>query len=107
MGATADIGSGEIGQRVRRTGLTADADPLGRISARVQNRVQNRSRNRCDRFDDPQANATTPFAVACEPAAAAGRPRGYVGGRARCAYRPFPIQKHEPDACPPACPSAG
>lgn len=75
MGATADTGSGEIGQRVRHTGLTADTDPLGRISARIQNRVQNRIRNRIDRYYDPQANATTPFAVASEQAAAAGRPR--------------------------------
>lgn len=70
MGATADIGGGEIGQRVRRTGLTADADPLGRISTRIQNRVQNRIRNRIDRYYNPQANATAPFAVASEQAAA-------------------------------------
>jgi hypothetical protein len=37
---------------------------MARIASRINNRVQNRIHNRIDRSYDPQANATSPFAVA-------------------------------------------
>lgn len=65
---TADVGSGQVGQRQTRETAVPDAMPLDRLSTRVTNRVQNRIRNRIDRYYDPQANATSPFQVAQDQA---------------------------------------
>ncbi len=64
---------GEAGQR-NTTAQLADR-PGTRLLGRVQNRVQSRLRNRIDRYYDPQANTTSPFAVAAEQAQAKNRNR--------------------------------
>jgi hypothetical protein len=67
---TAEIGSvpassvGDVGQRQTREKAMPNVAPTGRLTNRIQNRVQSRIRNRIDRNYDPQANATSPFAVA-------------------------------------------
>ncbi|MBN8849642.1 MULTISPECIES: hypothetical protein [unclassified Sphingomonas] len=68
LGRTADSAVGEVGQRQTRTQVAPNIEPLARIDSRIQNRVQNRIRNRIDRYYDPQANATSPFAVAVDQA---------------------------------------
>lgn len=77
QGETARSAAGQTGQRQTREEVAAEAgiEPMGRIANRVQNRVQSRIRNRIDRYYDPQANATSPFAVAGDQARTAGRPR--------------------------------
>lgn len=77
QGETARSAAGQAGQRQTREEVAAEAgiEPMGRINGRVQNRVQSRIRNRIDRYYDPQANATSPFAVAGDQARTAGRPR--------------------------------
>ncbi len=64
---------GEAGQR-NTTAQLADR-PGTRLLGRLQNRVQSRLRNRIDRYYDPQANTTSPFAVAAEQAQAKDRKR--------------------------------
>jgi hypothetical protein len=75
QGETAQSAAGQAGQRQSRERVAANSGikPMGRINGRIQNRVQARIRNRIDRYYDPRANATSPFAVASEQAAAAGR----------------------------------
>lgn len=65
-GRTASSSVGQVGQRQTRESAAAGAGikPMARIASRIQNRVQNRVRNRIDRYYDPQAGATDPFAVA-------------------------------------------
>lgn len=77
QGETARSAAGQTGQRQTREELAAEVgiEPMGRINGRIQNRVQSRIRNRIDRYYDPQANATSPFAVAGDQARTAGRPR--------------------------------
>lgn len=77
QGETARSAAGQIGQRQTREEVVAEAgiEPMGRINGRIQSRVQSRIRNRIDRYYDPQANATSPFAVAGDQARTAGRPR--------------------------------
>ncbi|KQM78770.1 hypothetical protein ASE70_18935 [Sphingomonas sp. Leaf22] len=77
QGETARSAAGQTGQRQTREEVAAEAgiEPMGRINGRIQNRVQSRIRNRIDRYYDPQANATSPFAVAGDQARTAGRPR--------------------------------
>lgn len=77
QGETARSAAGQTGQRQTRDDVAAEAgiEPMGRINGRIQNRVQSRIRNRIDRYYDPQANATSPFAVAGDQARTAGRPR--------------------------------
>jgi len=70
---TARAAVGEVGQRQRRQDVAEVIAPMGRLSNRVQNRVQNRIRNRIDRLYDPEANATSPYAVATEETRAAER----------------------------------
>jgi hypothetical protein len=74
-GRTATTSAGEVGQRQTREDVSTEVAPMSRISNRIENRVQNRLRNRIDRAYDPQANATTPFAVANEAARSVGRSR--------------------------------
>lgn len=76
-GETARSSAGQAGQRQTREQVAADIgiEPMGRISTRIQNRVQSRIRNRIDRYYSPQANAISPFAIASEQSATAGRPR--------------------------------
>jgi len=76
-GETARSVAGQIGQRQTREQIAEDAgiEPMARITSRIQNRAQTRIRNRIDRYYDPQANTTSPFAVAGEQARAAGRRR--------------------------------
>lgn len=77
QGETARSAAGQAGQRQTREAVAAEAgiEPMGRINGRIQNRVQSRIRNRIDRYYDPQANATSPFAVAGDQTRTAGRPR--------------------------------
>jgi len=77
QGETARSGAGQVGLRQSREQVEAETgiEPMGRINGRIQNRVQARIRNRIDRYYDPRANATSPFAVASEQAAALGRSR--------------------------------
>ncbi|MDG5973003.1 hypothetical protein JAGODDHD_03773 (plasmid) [Sphingomonas paucimobilis] len=77
QGETARSAVGQAGQRQSREQVAVDTgiEPMGRINRRIQNRVQSRIRNRIDRYYSPQANATSPFAVASEQAAGAGRSR--------------------------------
>ncbi|WP_055785711.1 MULTISPECIES: hypothetical protein [unclassified Sphingomonas] len=77
QGETARSAAGQAGQRQSREQIAQDAgiEPMGRINGRVQNRVQSRIRNRIDRYYDPQANATSPFAVAGDQARSSGRPQ--------------------------------
>ncbi len=77
QGETARSVAGQTGQRQTRDEVAVEAgiEPMGRINGRIQNRVQSRIRNRIDRYYDPQANATSPFAVAGDQARTAGRPR--------------------------------
>lgn len=56
--------AGEAGRRQTRDQEIGNIAPAARISNRVANRVQSRLRNRIDRNYDPQANASSPFAVA-------------------------------------------
>lgn len=58
--------AGTVGQRQTRTDVPRETgiEPLARISNRIANRVQSRLRNRIDRNYNPEANATSPFAVA-------------------------------------------
>ncbi|MGN7161597.1 hypothetical protein [Sphingomonas sp. SAFR-052] len=76
-GETARSAAGQAGQRQTREEVAAEAgiEPMGRINGRIQNRVQSRIRNRIDRYYDPHANATSPFAIAGDQARTAGRPR--------------------------------
>jgi hypothetical protein len=66
QGDTAGSSVGRAGQRQSReeAAQLIGIKPMGRISGRIENRVQSRIRNRIDRYYDPQANATSPFAVA-------------------------------------------
>ncbi len=75
QGETAHSAAGQAGLRQSREQLAIDTgiEPMGRINGRIQNRVQSRVRNRIDRYYDPRANATSPFAVASEQAKALGR----------------------------------
>lgn len=67
-GRNASSSSGVAGER-QSPGLTpGSADPYAKISTRISNRVENRIRNRIDRYYDPLANATSPYAVAAEQA---------------------------------------
>ena len=66
---------GEVGQRQARDQDVNGLRPTARIASRIENRVQSRLRTRIDRTYDPQANATSPFAVAEDQTRAAGRPR--------------------------------
>ncbi len=65
---TAQSSAGEVGQRqTRDTAATqAGIQPMARIASRIQNRVQNRLRTRIDRNYNPDADTSTPFAVAEE-----------------------------------------
>jgi hypothetical protein len=74
-GETPQVGAGQTGLRQSREQVAADTgiEPMGRINGRIQNRVQARIRNRIDRYYDPVANATSPFAVASEQATKTGR----------------------------------
>lgn len=76
-GQTATSPAGQTGQRQTREQVAQDTgiEPMGRITNRIQNRAQTRIRNRIDRYYDPQANTTSPFAVAGEQARTAGRQR--------------------------------
>lgn len=62
-GHTADVGTGQIGQRQTREEAAPNIKPMNRINGRIANRVQTRIRNRIDRYYDPRANATSPFRV--------------------------------------------
>ncbi|MEG3092907.1 hypothetical protein [Sphingomonas sp. PB1R3] len=75
QGETPPLAAGQTGLRQSREQVAADTGimPMGRIDARIQNRVQMRIRNRIDRYYDPTANTTSPFAVAAEQANQAGR----------------------------------
>lgn len=74
-GRTASSSVGQAGQRQTRESAATEAGikPMARIASRVQNRVQNRIRNRIDRYYDPQAGATDPFAVAEDQMSRGGR----------------------------------
>ncbi|MBU1756417.1 MAG: hypothetical protein KJ703_05445 [Alphaproteobacteria bacterium] len=61
---TADTGIGEVGQRQTTRDGPVMREPLDRIDSRINNRVENRIRNRIDRYYDPTANATSPYANA-------------------------------------------
>lgn len=71
-GQTAESAAGRVGERQSR-GQTEGIEPMARIEGRVANRVQSRIRNRLDRNYDPQANASSPFAVAGQATARAAR----------------------------------
>lgn len=73
-GHVADSAVGRVGQRQTRQDVP-NLQPMGRISSRINNRVQSRIRNRIDRNYDPQANATSPFAVAEERTRSTNRRR--------------------------------
>lgn len=75
QGETPPLAAGQTGLRQNREQVAADTGiiPMGRIDARIQNRVQMRIRNRIDRYYDPTANTTSPFAVAAEQANRSGR----------------------------------
>lgn len=64
----AESAIGKVGQRQTREMTQTHVEPMSRINNRIANRVQNRIRNRLDRYYDPQANATSPYAVAAEQA---------------------------------------
>lgn len=74
-GRTASSSVGQAGQRQTRESAATEAGikPMARIASRVQNRVQNRIRNRVDRYYDPQAGITDPFAVAEDQISKGGR----------------------------------
>lgn len=74
-GQTARSSVGQVGQRQTREQAAPSIEPMGRIASRVQNRIQSRIHNRIDRYYDPRANATSPFATAGEQARTAGRAR--------------------------------
>lgn len=76
-GLTAQSAAGQVGQRQTRDTAAQQVGiaPMARIENRVQNRVQNRVRNRIDRYYDPSANATDPFAVAEDQTRTSGRSR--------------------------------
>ena len=74
VGRVASSSAGQAGQRQTREQAVQGAAPMERIASRIQNRVQSRLRNRIDRNYDPQANATSPFAIAEDQARAADRP---------------------------------
>jgi len=74
-GQTATLAVGQVGQRQTRERPIEGIEPMARITSRIQNRAQTRIRNRIDRYYDPQANATSLFAVAGEQARTAGRRR--------------------------------
>ncbi len=76
-GETARSVAGQTGQRQTREQVAQDIgiEPMARVNSRIQNRVQSRIRNRMDRYYDPQANTTSPFAVASDQARAANRGR--------------------------------
>jgi len=70
---TAKVGTGLVGRRQSAEEAAPNIKPTGRIESRIDNRIQNRIRNRLDRYYDPTANATSPFKVASEKAATAGK----------------------------------
>lgn len=76
-GRTLHSSAGQVGQRQTRDTAAQQTGikPMARIASRVQNRVQNRIRNRVDRYYNPQANATDPFAVAGDEARKGSPPR--------------------------------
>lgn len=75
LGRIAPSAVGEVGRRQNRQQDFQQIEPLARIDSRVRNRVQSRLRTRIDRNYDPQANATSPFAVAEEQTRSIGRRR--------------------------------
>lgn len=74
-GRIAGSAVGVAGQRQTREQAAPNMQPTARIAIRIQNRVQNRVRNRIDRYYDPQANATAPFATATDQLGTEARPR--------------------------------
>lgn len=74
-GRVATSSVGEVGQRQTREQMAPNTQPMARIASRINTRVQNRIRTRIDRNYSPQANATSPFAVAEEQARTSSRRR--------------------------------
>ncbi|WEK44375.1 MAG: hypothetical protein P0Y64_06100 [Candidatus Sphingomonas colombiensis] len=75
-GHVAGSAVGEAGQRQTKEQGVTGIKPMARINSRIPNRVQSRIGNRIDRYYDPYANATSPFATAGDQARTAGKPRG-------------------------------
>ena len=71
-GRIAEASVGVVGQRQTRSQTAIGNRSTARVSGRLQTRVQNRLRNRIDRYYNPQANATDPFAVAEAESMSAG-----------------------------------
>jgi len=75
-GRVATSAVGEAGQRQIKEKGVKGIKPMARLNSRIQNRVQSRVGNRIDRDYDPQANATSSFAVASDRVRTADKPRG-------------------------------
>lgn len=74
-GQVARSAVGKVGERQTRDEPVEGIEPMARLDSRIQNRVQSRIRNRIDRNYDPQANVTSPFAVAQDQTRSATRRR--------------------------------
>lgn len=64
-GKLADSAFGRAGER-QTSDSFGSIVPTARLQSRIANRIQSRLRSRIDRYYDPQANTTSPFAVAGE-----------------------------------------
>jgi hypothetical protein len=72
IGKTAESSAGRAGER--QTGAQATGvKPLARINGRIANRIESRIVNRIDRTYDSSTNALSPFIIASDATAKAGR----------------------------------
>lgn len=71
---TPEANARQVGERQTRENAARQigVEPMARINSRIANRIQNRLRNRIDRYYDPRANATAPFAAAIRETRAPG-----------------------------------
>lgn len=72
-GRTAEVGSGEVGQRQTREDVAPNVEPMGRIGTRIQNRIESRIRSRIDRDYRPPAESATSFEAADQRMRRTGR----------------------------------
>ncbi|MBT2133564.1 hypothetical protein KK137_04370 [Croceibacterium sp. LX-88] len=64
IGRTAETGTGEVGQRLKREDLALNTAPLARIENRIQNRVENRLESRVESKGFSVADTTSSFKAA-------------------------------------------
>jgi len=64
IGQTAETGTGEVGQRLKREDIALNTTPLARINNRVENRVENRLSSRVESHGYRNTDVTSSFRLA-------------------------------------------